>query len=156
MKKEAKHKAILPNGRTSKPLPKFENWHCRIFPKDITYPAWKDLSKSSTDIANICRAKHDHAAYCGQKNTSSHPVFTFTATEAKEAFGFTRTTFNSSIKQLIDIGFLVVERHGGILDGKGIPTIYRLSDEWKKRNRRPRDTSNILKARAARKPGTHG
>lgn len=151
MKKEAKHKTILPNGRTSKPLPKFENWYCRIFPKDITYPAWKDLSKSATDIANICRAKHDHAAHCGKKNKTGHPIFEFTATEAVEVFGFTKATFISALHKLIDFGFLEVEKHGGMLDGKGVPAIYRLSDEWKKRDRLPCDKSNIQKARAARK-----
>lgn len=156
MVKTAKHKSTLTNGRDSKAVPKFENWHCRVYPKDFTYPAWRDLSKTATDVALVCRAKHDHAAHCGKKNGSGRPIFEFTATEAESEFRITRPTFSKAIHDLLNIGFLEIERHGGTLDGKGISALYRLSEEWKKRGRRPRDTTNIMKARNARKPREHG
>jgi hypothetical protein len=148
MKKEGKAK--LQNGRDKKPLPSFENWHCRIFPKDMTYSSWKYLSKSSTDIANICRAKNDHA---GAKNgkENGRPVFSFTANEAERDFKFTRPTFSASMKQLLEIGFLKVIHPGGILDGKGIPARYQLIEEWKHWEPPARDNSNITKARSLRK-----
>jgi len=146
-----KSKDILPNGRNQKGAPKFENWHCRIFPKDITYPAWRHLSKTATDVANICRAKNDHAGVCQRKDETSRPVFEFTATEAERVFRIPRPTFSNAIKSLIEIGFIEVSRHGGTLDGKGIPSLYRLSGRWKEWTPPLRDNTNILKARASRK-----
>lgn len=151
MKQPAKHKSILANGRNSKRLPSFDQWHCRIFPKDMTYPAWRDLTKTATDVANICRAKNDHAAHVGNKTPTGRPCFEFTAKEAESTFLIPRPTFSRAIKELIACGFIEVERHGGTLDGKGIAALYRLSDSWKGRDRRPRDNSNIMKAREARK-----
>jgi hypothetical protein len=152
--RERKHSDILTNGRNKKPMPKFENWHCRIFPKDFTYPAWRYLSKTATDIANICRAKHDHSGATGRKDESGKPIFEFTATEAEKAFKIPRPTFSNAIKSLLSIGFLEIARFGGTLDGKGIPAIYRLSENWKSWIPPDRDNTNILKARAAR--GKHG
>jgi len=149
--RQRKQNDMLSNGRNKKGLPKFENWHCRIFPKDITYPAWRHLSKTATDVANICRAKNDHAGACQRKDETGRPVFEFTATEAERTFLIPRPTFSKAIKRLIEIGFIEVARHGGTLDGKGVPTLYRLSDKWKEWTPPPRDNSNIQKARAARK-----
>lgn len=154
---EAKCNATLPNGRSSKAPPKFENWHCRIFPKDFTFPAWRHLSKTATDVANISRAKNDHSGAMGRKDEQGRPLFEFTATEAEKAFNITRPTFQNAMKALIDVGFLEIARHGGILGGKGIPALYRLSNRWRSWTPPPRDNSNILKARAARKkPGGYG
>lgn len=140
----------LANGRDRKGVPKFENWHCRIFPKDMTYPAWRYLSKTASDIANICRAKNDYSGACRRKGESGRPVFEFTATEAEKVFNITRPTFSKAIKSLIEFGFIEVTRHGGTMDGKGIPALYQLSDKWKEWEPPPRDNANILKARAAR------
>jgi len=148
--KTAKHKASLPNGRSSKGVPKFENWHGQIFPKDFTYPAWRHLSKTATDIANICSAKNGHAGAAGKKDDAGRPIFEFTATEAEKAFCISRPTFSKAIHSLIEIGFIEVARHGGTLDGKGIPAVYRLSNKWKEWTPPPRDNTNIMKARAAR------
>ena len=145
-----KHSDTLANGRNKKGAPKFENWHCRIFPKDFTYPAWRDLSKTASDVMNICRAKNDYSGATGRKDESGMPIFEFTATEAEKTFKITRPTFNNSIKSLIEIGFVEVARHGGTLDGKGIPALYRLSEKWKEWTPPPRDNTNIMKARAAR------
>jgi hypothetical protein len=146
-----KHKDMLPNGRSAKALPNFENWHCRIFPKDFTYPAWRALSSpTAKDVGQICRAKSDHAAHCGKKGEDGRPVFEFPATEAEKTFFIPRPTFSKAIKILIEIGFIEVARYGGTLDGKGIPALYRLSDRWKEWTPPPRDNSNIMKARAAR------
>lgn len=157
MGRNRKQKDILANGRNRNGVPKFENWHCRIFPKDFTYPAWRCLSKTASDIANICRAKNDHSGTMGKKGEDGKPVFEFTATEAEKAFSITRPTFSKSIKSLIEIGFIEIVRHGGTLDGKGIAAIYRLSEKWKEWTPSPRNNANIMKARAARgKYGDHG
>lgn len=150
MKRKGDQNAMLPNGRNKK-VPKFENWHCRIFPKDMTYPAWRYLSKTASDIANICRAKNDHAGACGKKGDDNRPIFEFTASEAERLFHISRPTFSKSIKTLIEVGFIEVVRHGGTLDGKGIPSLYRLSERWKEWEPPRRDNTNILKARASRK-----
>jgi len=150
-KLESKHESMLANGRSKKAAPKFENWHCRIFPKDMTYPAWRYLSKTACDIAHICRAKNDHAGACGKKDESKRPIFEFTASEAEKFFHITRPTFTKAIKSLIEVCFIEVARHGGTLDGKGIPSLYRLSDKWREWTPPPRDNTNILKARASRK-----
>ena len=146
----------LPTGRSAKGLPKFESWHCRIFPKDMTYPSWRQLSKTATDVANICRAKSDHAAACGKKGENGRPTFEFTATEAEKVFSIPRPTFSCAIKRLIAIGFIEVVRYGGTLDGKGIAALYRLSGKWKEGTPPPRNNANILKARAARRGGGYG
>lgn len=152
MARERKHKDTLPNGRNKKAMPTFENWHCRIFPKDFTYPAWRALkAPAAKDVAQLCRAKSDHSAFCGKKDETGRPIFEFTATEAERVFKIPRPTFNSAIKSLTEICFIEVVRHGGTMDGKGIPALYRLSDKWKEWTPPPRDNTNILKARAARK-----
>lgn len=150
MARKRKHIDTLPNGRCKKALPKFENWHCRIFPKDITYSAWRHLSKTATDVANICRAKNDHSGATGRKDETGRPVFEFTATEAQRVFSITRPTFSKAIKSLVEIGFIEVSRYGGTIDGKGIAALYRLSECWKSWTPPVRDNTNIMKARAAR------
>ncbi len=150
LKKDRTKKKPLANGRDRKSLPDFHNWHCRIFPKDVSYPAWKALSKTATDLANICRAKHDHAAHCGRKDQSGYPVFQFPASEAEKIFTIPRPTFSASMKKLIEYGFIEIARHGGTLDGKGIPALYRWVERWRSWTPPPRDNSNIMKARAAR------
>jgi hypothetical protein len=151
----AKHSNTLLNGRSAKKLPAFENWHCRIFPKDMGYPAWRHLSKTASDVANICRAKSDHSGATGKKNGGGRPFFEFTADEAKRVFNITHPTFSSAIKALVNIGFIEVVRYGGIQGGKGISAQYRLSEKWKSWTSPPRDNTNIMKARAARrKPGS--
>ena len=148
----SKSKEVLPTGRSSKGVPKFENWHCRVFPKDFTYPSWRSItSPTAKDVAHICRAKSDHSAALGKKDESGKPIFEFTASEAERVFHIPRPTFESAIQQIIRIGFIEIARHGGIMCGKGIPTLYRLSEKWKTFTPPARDHSNIMKARAARK-----
>lgn len=147
----AKHKAMLPNGRSAKGAPKFENWHCRFFPKDLSYPAWRSLSACAKDVALIMRAKNDHAGATGKKDAAGRPVFSFTATEAERVFHVPRPTFCKAVKALVEIGFVEIARHGGVLSGNGIPALYRLSDRWKEWKPPARDNTNITKARAARK-----
>jgi len=148
--RERKRNETLANGRSKKGVPKFENWFFKIYPKDLTYPAWRCLSKTASDVAHICRAKNEHAAASGKKGENGKPVFEFTATEAEKVFFITRPTFNNAIHRLIELGFIEVVRHGGTLDGKGIAALYQLSEKWKEWKPPPRDNTNIMKARAAR------
>lgn len=151
MRRERKGGNTLPNGRTRKGVPKFENWFCRIYPQDLTYPVWRHLTGTACSVYFISRAKSDRAAALNEKDSTGHPVFEFTATEAEKTFHIPRPTFSSAMKTLSDFGFVEVVRHGGTMDGKGIPTLYRLADSWKSWTPPPRDNSNIIKARAARK-----
>ena len=114
-----KHKGVLANGRNSKGVPDFKNWFGRVYPVDITYPAWKHLSKTATDVANICRAKRDHAGAKQEKDSSGTPIFAFPYSEAVSTFKMTRPTFTSAIKMLLEIGFIEYSRHGGICNGVG-------------------------------------
>lgn len=131
------HKGMLPNGRSAKGTPSFEKWFGRVYPSDVAYPAWKYLSKTSTDVANICRAKHDHAAHCNKKDTSGVPWFEFSFKEAVAAFKISRPTFDKSIKQLVEIGFIKyvvingIPQRGNFVNGRGTPAQYQLSNDWK-------------------------
>jgi len=146
-----KHKHDLPNGRSKKGVPAFDKWFCQIFPKDITYPSWKYLSKTATDIANICRAKASHQKALQGKGSKKIPQFEFRVTEAINCFGMTRPTFLKAIQQLIDIGFLIRIREGGIANGQGITAQYQLSDAWREWKPPSRDHVNITRARSAKK-----
>lgn len=149
--KRKKQKNLLANGRNSKGVAKFENWFGRVYPADFAYPAWRFLTKSATDVANICRAKRDHAAALGKKDSSGVPVFDFTVSEAEKTFKITRPTFSKAIELLVNVGFIERARCGGMPDGVGVKALYRMSEKWKTWEPPPRDNSNILKARAARK-----
>lgn len=124
-------------GKREKGVPDFKNWFGRVYPSDVAYPAWKYLTKTSTDVANICRAKHDHAAHCGKKDKSGVPLFEFSFKEAVGAFNISRPTFEKSIKQLIEIGFIryaVVDgipQRGSFKNGRGTPAQYQLTNNWK-------------------------
>lgn len=134
-KRKKAAKGVLANGRSEKGTPKFENWFCRIYPKDITYPAWKGLSKTATDIANICFAKRDHAKAGqrakGKRENDIDPLFQFTFKEAAGFFRISRPTFEKSMKQLMSLGFIERVAGGGIFDGKGVPATYRCIDAWR-------------------------
>jgi hypothetical protein len=62
-------------------------------------------------------------------------------------------TFNRSMNELKDKGFIEVSDPGGIFNGKGRPAQFYLSDIWKKWIPTPHNSINIDKARAARKKG---
>ncbi|MBW4056707.1 MAG: hypothetical protein HIU83_15165 [Proteobacteria bacterium] len=144
---KTKQKAVLPNGRNRKSMPSFDQWHCQIFPKDITFPAWKYLTKTATDVANICRAKRDYSAAKNRKDASGIPIFDFSFGEAEKAFGMTRPTFSSAVKLLLKIGFIEYSCPGGIRNGVGVKAVYRLSDKWRTWEPPTRDNSNIDHAR---------
>ena len=54
----------------------------------------------------------------------------FSYREAEELWSINRRTFRDSIEQLINHGFLRIEVQGGTLEGKRVPTIYMLVDDW--------------------------
>jgi hypothetical protein len=145
------HKGMIANGRSQKGIPSFDKWFCQIFPKDVTYPAWRYLTKTATDVANICRAKAGRAAACSQKDSSKVPVFDFTFSEAENFFGWTRPTFAKAIHLLLEIGFIEYSRPGGIVNGQGVKAQYRLSNKWQSWEPPKIDTTNIDKARSAKK-----
>ena len=142
-----KQKDVLANGRNKKGMPSFDQWHCRIFPIDVTYPAWKYLTKTATDVANICKAKRDHSAAKNRKDSSGIPIFDFAFSEAVNFFRIPRPTFTSAIKLLLEVGFIEYSCPGGIRNGVGIKATYRLSDKWKYWEAPVRDNTNITAAR---------
>ena len=145
------HKGMMANGRNQKGVPSFDKWFCQIYPKDVTYPAWRYLTKTATDVANICRAKSSRAAHCNQKDSSGVPIFDFTFSEAVNFFKWSRPTFTKAIHLLLEIGFIEYSRPGGIINGNGIKAQYRLSNKWQSWEPPKKDASNINKARSARK-----
>lgn len=148
VKGRTNRKGMLPNGRDANGSPKFENWCGQVYPSDVAYPAWRALTKTATDVANICRAKMGFAKY---KLKLKDPVFSFTVAEAERRYKITRPTFSEAIKLLVGVGFLERVVHGGMPDGVGVKAVYRITERWKQWEAPPRDNSNILKARAARK-----
>lgn len=86
-------------------------WDCMAV---IASPAWKSLTKTATDVANICRSKY-----------LARETFDFTVSEAVEVYGMTSPTFCKAMAQLVDVGF--VSKSGG---SSGTKSWYTLSDEW--------------------------
>jgi hypothetical protein len=147
----AKHSTMLPNGRSAKGAPKAENWFSKIYISDyVLIPAWRHLSKSATDLAIICIAKQGRAAAYKEK-FGGRPVFQFTVSEGTRLLAISRTTFTRAMHELIDVGFVELVFPGGILNGRGRAADYTISKSWRSWQPPPRNTSNIVKARAARK-----
>jgi hypothetical protein len=144
------NKGMIANGRNQKGVPSFDKWFCQIFPKDVTYPAWRYLTKTATDVANICRAKSNRAAHCNQKDSQGVPIFDFTFSEAVNFFKWSRPTFTKAIHLLLEIGFIEYSRPGGIVNGNGVKALYRLSNKWQSWEPPETDTTNISKARSAK------
>jgi len=146
-KKQGKQNGVLANGRDAKGVGKFENWCGQVYPSDFAYPAWRALTKTATDVANICRAKMGFEKH---KMKKKDPIFHFTVAEAERTYRITRPTFSKAIKLLLDVGFIEHARRGGMPDGVGVKALYRMIEDWKTWEPPARDNTNILKARAAR------
>jgi hypothetical protein len=130
-KKKKSAKGVLANGRSEKGAPKYENWFAKFYPIEVSFPAWKALTKTGTDIVLICRAKSANAPSDAKAKGKGNPVFQFSFAEACKAFKVSRPTFEKTLRQVIALGFLDRVSSGGILDGKGVMANYRLSDRWK-------------------------
>jgi len=149
--KPAKHSTMRPDGRSSKGVPKADNWFSKIYINEhVLLPAWRHLTKNATDILIICIAKQGRAAAYNHK-FEGRPVFQFTVTEGTKLLSISRTTFCRAIHELIDTGFVELVCPGGILNGRGCAADYTLGKAWRTWQPPPRNMSNIAKARAARK-----
>lgn len=149
--KTAKRSTMLPNGRSTKGVPKLENWFAQVFIADhVLVQAWRHLSKNATDILIICIAKQGRAAAFKEK-FDGRPVFQFTVSEGTKLLNISRTTFCRAIQELIRVGFIEVVSPGGILNGRGCAADYTIGKAWRTWQPPARDVRNITKARAARK-----
>jgi hypothetical protein len=149
--KPAKHATMLPNGRSAKGAPKAENWFSKIYINEhVLIPAWRHLTKNATDILIICIAKQGRAAKYKEK-FGGRPVFQFTVSEGTKLLSISRTTFCRAIQELQAVGFIELVSPGGILNGRGRAADYTQGKAWRTWQPPPPDTSNITKARAARK-----
>lgn len=149
--KSAKHSAMLPNGRSTKGVPKLENWFAQVYIADhVLSPAWRSLTKTATDILIVCIAKQGRAAKYKEK-FGGRPVFQFTVSEGTKLLSVSRTTFCRAIQELIEVGFLELVCPGGILNGRGRAADYTIGKAWRTWQPPSRDMQNITKARAARK-----
>lgn len=149
--KPAKHAEMLPNGRSTKGVPKLEKWFAQVYIADhVLSPAWRGLTKTATDIMIICIAKQGRAAAYKEK-FGGRPVFQFTVSEGTKLLSVSRTTFCRAIRELQDVGFIELVCPGGILNGRGRAADYTLSKGWRTWQSPPTDTRNIAKARAARR-----
>lgn len=127
------------------------NWYARIFIFELlALPAYRNLTKSATDVLTVALAKASDAAAKKDKKPG-RPVFGFTFEEAERTLNMPPQTFNTSMRRLEEVGFISVSRHGGIGDGDGIPTLYQLADGYKSWIAPPRDNTNIMKAQAAKR-----
>ncbi|MDD2943181.1 MAG: hypothetical protein PHC51_09485 [bacterium] len=148
---EAKHKSILPNGRSAKGFPDAKKWFAQITILDLLVsPAWRGLSKTATDMAIIIKAKHSKAAAFNNK-INGKPVFSFTVSETVRVLGISRPTCTRALNELKGKGFIDVIDSSGILNGKGRPAIYTWSSSWRNWESPPQDNTNIIKARSMRK-----
>ena len=127
------------------------NWHARIFIYElVALPVYRRLSKGATDVLTVAIAKSDAAGAVKSKGPG-RPVFAFTFTDAVRTLNMPAQTFINALEQLKEVGFISVNRPGGIGDGDGIPTLYQLSDGYKTWVAPPRDNTNIMKAQAAKR-----
>lgn len=148
--KPAKHSAMRSDGRSSKSVPKAENWFAKIVIHGmVTHAAWRSLSKTATDILIVCIAKQGRAAAYKEK-FGGKPVFQFTVSEGTKMLSISRTTFTRAMHELTDIGFIELVSPGGILNGRGRAADYTLGKVWRDWQPPPRNMNNIAKARAAR------
>ncbi|WP_224983009.1 hypothetical protein [Geomonas agri] len=127
------------------------NWYARVFIFDmVTFPAYRHLSKSQTDVLTVALAKSDAAA-AEKDRLPGRPVFPFPFSEAKRTLGMNPQSFQNAIDGLKTMGFICVVRPGGTANGDGIPNLYQLQDGWKTWTPPLKNTANIEKARAAKK-----
>lgn len=141
---------VLNNGRDVKYTGKAQKWFAKIpIFELLVHPAWRNLSKTATDMASLIIAKHDKAAAFGNK-VDGRPVFSFTASEGQRMFEISRPTFTRAMKELVEKGFIEIHDPGGIQNGKGRAAQYMWSGGWKSWQAPPRDNRNILKARKMR------
>ena len=141
----------MPNGRSTKGVPKLENWFAQVYIADhVLSPAWRSLTKTATDILIVCLAKQGRAAKYKEK-FGGRPVFQFTVSEGTKLLSISRTTFCRAIQELQAVGFIELVCPGGILNGRGRAADYTLGKAWRTWQPPPPDMSNITKARAARR-----
>jgi hypothetical protein len=127
------------------------NWYAKIHIFElVALPAYRRLSKGATDVLTVAIAKSDAAGAVKSKGPG-RPIFGFTFADAVRTLNMPAQTFNTALEQLKEVGFISVNRPGGIGDGDGIPTLYQLSDGYKTWIAPPRDNTNILKAQAAKR-----
>lgn len=149
--KPAKHATMMSNGRSTKGVPKLENWFAQVYIADhVLSPAWRSLTKTATDILIVCLAKQGRAAKYKEK-FGGRPVFQFTVSEGTKLLSISRTTFCRAIQELQAVGFIELVCPGGILNGRGRAADYTQGKAWRTCQPPPRNMSNIAKARAARK-----
>ena len=151
--KQAKCKAVLPNGRARKTPTKFEDLWAKVHVHLVIHPAWRHLSSSAKDVLIVSIVKASYSASKGIKNNAGHPKFQFTYAEAENLLRMPSPTFNHAMDELKERGFIGVSDPGGTMNGKGRPAKYFLSDKWKEWKAPVKSTKNIDKARAARKCG---
>lgn len=146
----AKSKSMLSNGRSTKGVPKADNWFSKVYVNEhVLVPAWRHLSKTATDLAIICIAKQGRVAAYKEK-FGGRPIFQFTVSEGTRLLSVSRTTFTRAVRELIELGFIELVTPGGIVGGRGRAADYTLSKAWRTWQPPPRKTINIMKARAAR------
>lgn len=148
---EAKHKAVLANGRDSKKPPCFEDSWTKVHIRLLIHPAWRSLTASAKDVMIFFNVKSGNAARKGVKDHEGRPKIVFCYSEAKRMLKISDPTFRRVLVELENKGFIGVTAYGGISGGKGRAAEYHLSDRWEDWTPPPKDTKNIMKARDSRK-----
>jgi hypothetical protein len=151
MYEQPKHKAVLKNGRDSKRPLSFEECWTKVPVQLVAHSAWRHLTASAKDVLLVFRIKSGIAAAKGIMNSSGLPEVDFTYAEAAKVLQMTSPTFTRVVRELQAKGFIALSQPGGILNGKGRPARYTLSNDWQDWQPTPASNANIYKARASRR-----
>lgn len=108
--------------------------------KEVRIPGRMLRSRAFIDLSNTSKFvfilfMHRRTWYISGKGKNTKRIYytrglMFSYREAEELWSINRRTFRDSIEQLIAHGFIRIEKQGGTLQGKRVPTIYMLVDDW--------------------------
>lgn len=117
--------------RIRKPKTNFDNCYVKVGGYMISHVAFQTLTASQVQVLLLAQLKDNNAKHHKQLR-DGRPIFNFTYAEAKVRLGISGTTFNASLLELVNRGFLKVIKAGGLKGPGGGPTLYAASDGWKR------------------------
>lgn len=105
----------------------------RIPGKMFRSRAYIELSHTAKHI--LLLFLHRRTWYVDGKGKNARRIYNnngllFSYTEAAQLWGIIPRTFRDGLVQLIENGFLRIEKPGGTFQGTRVPTVYALVDSW--------------------------
>jgi len=113
---------LLPNGRDKKKKGSL----AQISIEMLESEAFRSLPASAMRVLILSLFFN----YCAT-NTSGRPVFKFTNRTAKEHLDMNQQTYSAAKRKLVEIGFWVYVKRGGLKGCNGIASEFALSRDWK-------------------------